>query len=334
MDTSNLSRNKGRKSILLFLVLLLNCNFLLGQNTDSIVDSYQYVRINETTSYGYTKPKLFDVITYLPQDLADFGSFLVKKENVLWSSLAVGSTVALIPVDQKLLDNSIELGEPLGLSEDVRYIRVLGVELIPQDINGAIYYIGYGMTPILISAGFYASGLIYNDYRALNTASELIEVLISAGVTTQVIKRLTGRQSPSAAIESGNPGGHWTPFPSFKSYYEDTPNYDAMPSGHVATFMATVTVLAINYPEVKWIKPVGYSLMGLLAFEMMSSRVHWASDYPLAILIGYAIGKNAANRRIHKKIETELSTRKTVFETNYSFSKFNGISVVGVTITF
>jgi hypothetical protein len=44
--------------------------------------------------------------------------------------------------------------------------------------------------------------------------------------------------------------------------------------------MATITVIASNYPEIKWIKPVGYTLMGAMAFEIMSSKVHWASDYP------------------------------------------------------
>src|SRR5690606_32098936 len=121
-----------------------------------------------------------------------------------------------LPFDQKLLDNAQELGEPIGLADDVRYIRVFQIELIPQDINGAIYYLGNGLTPILVSGGFYLVGLINDDYRALNTSSELIEVLISSGVVTQTIKRVTGRESPSAAIANGNPGGHWTPFPSFK----------------------------------------------------------------------------------------------------------------------
>jgi membrane-associated phospholipid phosphatase len=274
------------------------------------------------------------MITYVPNDLVDFGSFLIQKENTIWVAGAVGATVALLPFDQKLLDNAHEIAEPIGLSEDVRYIRVFGVEMVPQDINGAIYYLGYGMTPILISAGFYASGLISNDYRALNTASELVEVLISSGITTQVIKRVTGRQSPSAAIASGNDGGHWTPFPSFKAYQTNTPEYDAMPSGHLTTFMATITVLATNYPEYKWIKPVGYTLMGALAFEMMGSRVHWASDYPFAILMGYAIGKQAANRRIKKKSNNPMSERKTKYQFNYSLSRFDNTNVAGVTITF
>ena len=69
--------------------------------------------------------------------------------------------------------------------------------------------------------------------------------------------------------------------------------------------MATITVFATNYPEIKWIRPVGHSLMGIIVFEMMATRVHWASDYPLALLIGYVVGKTAANRRIKKIAKNE-----------------------------
>lgn len=318
------------------IVLLLLFNSFIGtaQKKDTVATKYQYFQVSEDYSYGYTKPKFFDMFLNVPKDLIDFGGFLIQKENTFWVGAAVGSTVALIPFDQKLLDNAQELGEPLGLAEDVRYIRLWGLELVPQDINGAIYYLGYGLTPMLISAGFYVSGLICDDYRALNTSSEIIQVLMSSGVAVQVIKRITGRQSPSAAISSGNPGGHWTPFPSFKAYQTNTPEYDAIPSGHLTTFMATLTVLATNYPEIKWIKPVGYSLMGVMAFQMMSSRVHWASDYPIAILMGYAIGKSAANNRITKKRISPMSERKTTYKTNFTYSKINGVNVVGVNITF
>ncbi|RMA57930.1 phosphatase PAP2 family protein [Ulvibacter antarcticus] len=323
-----------KKHIILLFVGLFFFGIALSQKKDNLNSEIQYFDVGNGVSYGYTKPKFFDILTNQPQNMVDFGSFLIQKENILWTGMALGSTAALIPVDQKLLDNAQEIGEPWGLADDVRYIRVLGVELIPQDINGAIYYLGYGLVPMFISAGLYTSGKINNDYRAINTASVLMEVLLTSGVVVQVMKRTTGRESPSAAIENGNPGGHWTPFPSFKAYQDHTPSYDAMPSGHVTTLMATITVLATNYPEKKWIKPVGYSLMGVLGFQMMSSRVHWVSDYPLAILIGYAIGKNASNRRITKKIDDSVGERKTTFETNYSFSKIGDINVVGVSITF
>jgi hypothetical protein len=37
-------------------------------------------------------------------------------------------------------------------------------------------------------------------------------------------------------------------------------------------------------------------MMALLGFQMMNNDVHWASDYPLAIAIGYGLGKHAVSR--------------------------------------
>ena len=71
------------------------------------------------------------------------------------------------------------------------------------------------------------------------------------------------------------------------------PNYDAFPTGHLATAMATVTVIADNYPEYHFIRPVGYGLMGLLGYSMLNNGVHWACDYPVGIALGYAFAKIA-----------------------------------------
>lgn len=318
--------------VVLFLILLSN-NCLLAQIPKETTQSFQ---ISNTENFTYRKPDFFDMFKYVPADIYEFGKFTVQKKNLLWTGMAVGSTLALFPFDQKLLDNAQELGKPLGLSDNVRYKRIFGIEFLPQDINGAIYYLGNGIVPILLSGGFFISGKINNDYRALNVSSELMEVLLSSGLTTQIIKRITGRQSPSAAIDSRNSGGHWTPFPSFSSYQADTPNYDAMPSGHLTTLMATITVISTNYPNVKWIKPLGYSLAGLVAFQMMSSRVHWASDYPIAILMGYVIGENAANRRIKKEIKRDVTGEVITlkFKTDFSFDYTSQYKMVGLTISF
>ncbi|WP_051437510.1 phosphatase PAP2 family protein [Olleya marilimosa] len=327
----NINYNNIIKTITILSFVLLSSTNYAQQLEDS-----QTFEMKDGTTFTYTKPKFFDMFRYIPNDVYEFGKYTVQKENLLYTGMAVGGTLALIPFDQKLLDNAQELGEPLGLAEDVSYTRLLGIEVLPKDINGTIYYIGNGLTPILLSGGFYISGKINNDYRALNTSSELIEVLLSSGVSTQIIKRITGRQSPSAAIESGNPGGHWTPFPSFKAYQTNTPNYDAMPSGHMTTYIATLTVIATNYPDVKWLKPVGYTIAGVMAFQMMSSRVHWASDYPFAILMGYVIGKNAANRRIKKEVKRDVTGEiiEPRFKTNFTFSSHSGYNMAGVVITF
>ena len=306
-----------------------------AQQLDSVAVDRQVFQVSPELSYSYKAPKIWDMFRFIPTDLYELGKFTVQKENLKWDGLALGSTLVILPYDQKLIEDSGKLGNRLGgWDRPSLYKRVLGLEVVPTSISSAVYYVGNGNTTLLLSGFFYAVGKIGpDDYRALNTSNELIEALISVGITTQTIKRSTGRQSPIAATEDG---GAWHPFPSFAAYSSTTPNFDAMPSGHMATWFATFTIIAENYPEYKWIKPVGYGLGGAMAFNMMSGKVHWASDYPIAILIGCVMGKNIAHRRIVKTSTADplLKPKKTTFNTRYNFNRILNTNVVGATITF
>ena len=115
---------------------------------------------------------------------------------------------------------------------------------------------------------------------------------------------------------------------------ENTSSYDAMPSDHVATLTSTVTVIGKNYPEVKWIRPVGYTLIGVLGIEMMNSGVHWASDYPLGFLIGYSVGSVVANSKITKVTTEKFSNKTKGFDTDLTYNNVYGDNLIGVRITF
>lgn len=110
-----------------------------------------------------------------------------------------------------------------------------------------------------------------------------------------------------------------------------------MPSGHIATFMATVTIIATNYSEIKWIKPVGYSIMSVLAFNMVSGKVHWVSDYPIGIFIDYVMGKEIANRRITKIPKTTLGMlplKPKLYKFDYNINTIHNSTLLGATLTF
>lgn len=320
------------KSILIILVFFQST--IYSQTNKKEFVAIQSYKVDANTTYIYKKPKIWDTFKYIPKDYIDFGKYLIQKGNLAQVGIAVGTSIALIPVDRKLLDNANEFGKQFGWDKEGEYLYIADTRMLPADSSSAIYHIGNGGTTLLLSTGFLIYGKIHKDYRALNTSSELAEILISVGLVSQTFKRITGRQSPVRAIESGNDSGHWTPFPSFKAFKENTPNYDAMPSGHLATYVASLFVIATNYPEKKWIKPVGYTLGGLLAFKMVSSKVHWTSDYPFAILIGYAMGKNAANRRIEKKQEVKIGKTTYSYQLNYSLSSIENHLVGGVRIHF
>jgi hypothetical protein len=139
---------------------------------------------------------------------------------------------------------------------------------------------------------FAAYGLLANDKRALRTASQAIQAILAAGTVVQVLKHITGRESP---FVSTAPGGVWRWFPNQVDYFNNVPHYDAYPSGHVESSLATVVVIAENYPEVTWIRPVGYTVVGLIGLGMAHTGIHWYSDYPLGIAMGYAFGMIAAH---------------------------------------
>ncbi|MBA4146371.1 MAG: hypothetical protein C0523_11440, partial [Cytophaga sp.] len=155
---------------------------------------------------------------------------------------------------------------------------------VPRNANSMVYSLGEGLASVAISGGLFTYGKIKRDYRAIQTANQILQVQLAVGVLTQTMKRISGRQSAFQATVSG---GRWRPFPDFSTYQKNTSNYDAFPSGHLATMMATVTVLALNYPEKKWIRYVGGSLITLVGLAMINNGVHWAGDYPLALGIGY-----------------------------------------------
>lgn len=289
--------------------------------------------INENLSLVYEKPKFFDFLTKLPKDFASIGKSFIQKENLIWFGASVGTTAAIIPFDQDLINGSNEVGKNLGWPNDNSYEELGPFNIIPQDIPSGIYYVGNGGAVILGSISLFTYGLFTNDYRAYQTSSQLVEGIFATGLVTQFLKRATGRESPNVALENGNRNGAWRPFPSFSEYQNHTPTYDAMPSGHVTLFTASLMIMAENYPEYKWIKPLGFSFLGVLMFEMMATNVHWASDYPLAIFLGYIIGKNIAKNRI-KRITNNQSKNKFKPKIGYSFSSENNFKSFGITLNF
>jgi hypothetical protein len=117
-----------------------------------------------------------------------------------------------------------------------------------------------------------------------------------------LLKHITGRASPIDITEvSTNPSTHvvttttyptgrWDWFPNQIDYLNHTSHYDAFPSGHLTTVLATLTVIANNYPEQTWIKPVGYLACAGVSIGLVAQSVHWWSDYPLAIAFGIGFG--------------------------------------------
>ncbi len=256
----------------------------------------------DESSMLYFRPKPFQFASNVPSDIYMMGKTAFSKKNLPKLGAILAGSALLILVDQPITDAAKQFGRYINLnptraSKTLIEFNIGGFHVnameIPDNANSAIYYLGEGWASMVVAGGLYSYGLVANDYRALQTTSQIAEGIFALGLTTQFLKRITGRQSPFRAMESADPvpAGDWHPFPKPGKYQKSVSNYDAFPSGHLATAMSAITILAGNYPDNKYIKPVGYSLMGLLGFAMLNNGVHWISDYPLAIAIGYTCGK-------------------------------------------
>lgn len=339
------------KKILLFIFLLsvTRGSFVCAQFTgtvDSLNINKNIIRLGDEMRYNigngkmliYTKPRMFGFIRDLPKDAAGIVSGAFRKESVKAWILLTASTTLLLLSDQAIADGVIQFSENIHLHPEEKNKNLLNLKMgsknvsllrLPANVNTGLYQIGQGFPSLLIGAGLYTYGKIHKDYRALSTASQLAEAFILMGVSTQIVKRITGRQSPS---ESKTPGGIWHLFPSFSKYQNYTPNYDAFPSGHLATLMSSVTIFSNNYPEKKWIKPIGYSLTGLVAYAMINNKVHWASDYPLAIGMGYLCAQQVLKH--NRKIAGTTTSSKKKGEFSYTFNYLNGTVMPGLIYTF
>lgn len=288
-----------RAFILELLFLTVLCLYASAQSVE-LFDScnlqrqkIQYHTIDSIHDLAWSKPRPFQFVTQTPSDLWQAAKAPFQNENRLGLLITGAATFSFIIMDQPLVDavqrfahrNHISAIESNHILWSVKIggksTKLLSV---PGNFNTALYQLGQGFPSLLLGGGFWIYGKLGHDYRALSTASQLAESFIVMGVGTQILKRIAGRQTPGHATV---PGGLWRPFPSFKNFQNHTPEYDAFPSGHLATLMSTVTILAENYPKKKYIKPVGYAVIGLIGLAMMNNGVHWAGDYPLAIALGY-----------------------------------------------
>ncbi len=271
---------------------------LQDKGNNSIINDTQTFQINAGTKYLYQKPKPFEFIKNGLMNIGTLSTMAVQKENMGNLGMVAASTLLMISLDQQIVDEAKNAGRKLNISGDnylKTYVAVNDFPIFqgPTNLGSSLYFLGDGWTHSAIAFSFLGFGLFKNDYRALQTFNQIAEGMIATGSTTQFLKHITGRESPFVATA---PGGKWDFFPDQVEYHKHVPQYDAYPSGHLATAMMTYTVIKENYPEKRYVRPIGLTLLTLLSFQMLNNEVHWISDYPLALIMGYASAKTAVNR--------------------------------------
>ncbi len=259
-------------------------------------------------SLSHTKDKLkwYGMVTDVPHD-----TYMLVRKDVTFNKIPtyIGLSVlteSLMSIDQK----AWRFNHTLYKTSDV-----------VRDWSDLSVWMGDGKFQFALSAAFASFGLIEHDKTALKTASNITESVLAAGLVVQILKRVTGRESPAASTESA---GEWSFFPSIKQYQKHQPKYYSFPSGHLAAATAVLTVIANNYPRNRWIKPIGYTLLGVLGFSLVNRGMHWYSDLPLGFFLGYSMGNIIAPDQ-----NNSLISNLKPAGANLSLSPFVGAGSIG-----
>lgn len=251
----------------------------LSMSTATAPDTLSTLRYSYVSDPPLQDPPLHwhSMVTNLPHDWARFAQLTFRPENIPGALAIIGVTGVLIATDDATWQWS--------------HRKYVGSPQVKR-ASDIFEFVGDGRPQFGLAAAFGAFGFLAGDQRALRAGSQTVEVILACGAVVQVLKHMTGRQSP---FVSTRPGGVWDFFPNQIEYHKHVPHFDAYPSGHIATTLATVTVVAENYPEWWWVRPVGYALTAALGVSMVNTGIHWYSDYPLGLFIGYTFGMIVAH---------------------------------------
>ncbi len=231
--------------------------------------------LNERSS---TDLQWYTMFQRIPGDWVTFANRNIREERIPIIAGIAGITAFAIWTDQ-----------PVWEASDRWY---KGSKTVKK-ISDYFEFMGDGKPQFGLAAAFGAFGLLAKDDRALRTGSQLVETILACGTVVQTLKHITGRESP---FVSSRINGRWVFFPNQLDYHKKVPYYDAYPSGHIATATATLTVIMENYPEWKpWLRPLSYFIIAGIGVGLSNTGIHWWSDFPLGIALGYEFGMIASH---------------------------------------
>jgi len=142
-------------------------------------------------------------------------------------------------------------------------------DTFPRDMSIAIGTAGSPATHFALAGSGYLLGLFTENSQTRQVSYSLTEALAYTGFYTMTLKLIAQDESPNG---------------------EEL----AWPSGHTSSTVAFAAVLDSYYGPLVGV-PL-YALSGLVAYERIDNREHWASDCIFGAAIGYTIGKTVADR--------------------------------------
>ncbi|HEV2064272.1 MAG TPA: phosphatase PAP2 family protein [Thermoanaerobaculia bacterium] len=157
------------------------------------------------------------------------------------------------------------------------------------------------------SGALVVSGIAFREGQLTAMGREGIEACLIAGLMTDILKPVFGRQRP---VESANE----TAFRPFSSH-------DSFPSGHATVAFAFASVVSARSSG--WVIPAAsYTLASLVAYSRVNDHKHFPSDVVAGGLIGTAVGRFIVHR--HQRVESGAPAPKAEI---FLFPIRNGLGI-------
>ncbi len=289
---------------ILIFVFLFSYDVLRAQQNKDSLSTAPVENVNQQTSPKLTWHKMF---TNIPNDYSRFFSESFSKDKT-FSIGVLALTSSLFFFDEDLWEKS---KNTYVSNHSFKKFSDISVDA------------GDGKYHLALIGAFAAYGFISGNDQTLKTASNLTESLLASGLFVQFLKHFFGRESP--AISEGS-SKIWHFFPNLEAYQKHQTKYYSYPSGHITTLVSALTVLANNYPEQKWITPISFAAIAATGIGLMSKDMHWVSDFPLGVFIGYSIGTIVSGNSSENisKLDENHSPQLKIFP--YTSQKSSGLT--------
>jgi hypothetical protein len=248
----------------IFLLLIIEQRHLFAQNSENARRTNPLVcaikAVGSDVAYVFTSPLR-----------------MTTRGGVEFLALSAVTTGFILRADEKI-------DEELGLENyefhSLPFRALADIGQIYDDIKPTNFAIGLTATSL-------AGGLALRDKKFVQTSRLLAESVVLTQIFTSWSKSIFGRGRPYTDRGPRD-------FNFFK--FGQSEDFKSMPSGHVSSAFALMTVIAKQYDH--WYVDVpAYTFAVSVAFQRMTSRNHWASDTIIGGALGYWVSSTLVQKQ-------------------------------------
>ena len=169
------------------------------------------------------------------------------------------------------------------------------------------------LLPFIVGGGLYAYGKFDRNDEFVGASFAVLQASLIEFLYNSTLKAITGRPGPDWRHNSDMESLSKT----FRFGFLRGGVFWGWPSGHTSATMAVVSALTNYYPNVTWLKIVGYTWVAYTIFGVSSVNrggMHWFSDAIAAALMSYAVGSTVGKyyRSVYNNATSSSSNSKRV----------------------